>query len=79
VTIGWAAQEQHFLKELRGRLAGEIPIYVVAGKKEDAEDALERIRAAGIRIRKGVTAEGGFSDCTVTREFERFFSEQLRS
>jgi hypothetical protein len=74
VTIGWAAQDQHFLKELKDRLAQEISIYVCAGKQH-AKTVLDRIRATGIRLRKEVAAEGDFTECAVKREFENFFKE----
>jgi hypothetical protein len=72
VTIGWAAQEQHFLELLKKHLTEDISIYAVAAGKQDAEGVLQRIKAAGICVKDAEAAEGGFTQCTVKREFERF-------
>jgi len=72
VTIGWAAQEQHFLKLLKKHLAEGISIFAVAEGKQQAIDVLERIKAAGIDAKDEEAAEGGFTECTVKREFEKF-------
>ena len=57
------------MKEL---LEEEISIYAVAAGKQDAEGVLERIKAAGIDAKDEEAAEGGFTECTVKREFEKF-------
>jgi hypothetical protein len=72
VTIGWAAQEQHFLKELKEGLTEEVSIFAVAGGEQDAKKIIERIKDSGIGIRDDEVAEGGFTQCTVNGEFERF-------
>ena len=60
LTVGWAAQEWHFLKLLKELLEEEISIYVVAAGKQDAEGVLERIKAAGIGVKDEEAALGGF-------------------
>jgi hypothetical protein len=72
VTIGWAAQEQHFLKELKEGLTEKVSIFAVASGEQDAKKVIERIKDAGIGIRDDEAAQGGFTQCTVNREFERF-------
>jgi hypothetical protein len=74
VTIGWAAQEQHFLRLLNEHLPNEISVFAVAAGKQDAESVLERIKAAGIGVNDEETALGGFTKCAVNREFERFLT-----
>lgn len=72
VTIGWAAQEQHFLKLLKEHLADEISIFAAAAGKQDAESVLKRVRAGGIGVKDGEAAQSGFTECTIKREFEKF-------
>jgi len=72
VTIGWAGQEQHFLKLLKERLTEEISIYAVAGNKQEAEGVLQRIKDAGICVKDEKAAPGGFTECTANREFDKF-------
>ncbi len=74
VTIGWSAQEQHFLKLLKEHLTEEISIYSVAAGKQDAEAVLQRIKAAGICVKDEEAALGGFTECTAKREFEKFLT-----
>jgi hypothetical protein len=73
VTIGWAAQEQHFLKLLKDNLTEELSVFAVAHGKLDAESVLLRIKAAGIGVRYGEAAESGFTATIVSHGFERFF------
>jgi hypothetical protein len=72
VTIGWAAQEQHFLKLLKEHLTEEISIYAVAGERPYAQAVLHRIEDAGIRVKVREAATGGFTESTAKREFEEF-------
>jgi hypothetical protein len=73
LTVGWAAQEQHFLKLLREHLTQEIRVEAVAGPEPQGEQVLDRIKGAGISL----VAErpvAGFTEYVVSREAERFFS-----
>ena len=72
LTVGWAAQEQHFLKLLREHLTQEIRVEAVAGPEPQGEQVLDRIKGAGIRL----VAErpvAGFTEYVVSPEAERFF------
>ncbi|MGA3061852.1 MAG: hypothetical protein ABSD90_01350 [Methylocystis sp.] len=71
LTVGWAAQEQHFLKLLREHLTEEIHVKVVAGNIPDGEQALDRVRGAGIRLIAEPPA-AGFTEYAVSREAELF-------
>ena len=74
LVLGWRATEKHFLDLLKDSVAGEISVQVVAGRRQCAEEVLSRIHDAGIRV-CGEAAEGGFTDCVVRRQAERFFSD----
>jgi hypothetical protein len=71
LTVGWAAQEQHFLKLLKDTLTQEIYIHAVARREQDATDVLERFKAAGIPVKEGLAATGGFTEYAVNRELEK--------
>jgi hypothetical protein len=47
LTVGWAAQEQHFLKLLREHLTQEIRVVAVAGPEPQGEQVLDRIKVRG--------------------------------
>jgi hypothetical protein len=71
--VGWAAQEQHFLKLLKDHLTKEIRLKAVAGTELESEQVLDRIKGAGIRL-VAEPAAAGFTEYVVSREAERFFS-----
>lgn len=62
----------HFLKLLKDHLTTEIHVQAVMGNKHDAEEALERIKGAGIHL-AGDPVEDGFTEYVVRRGAERFF------
>ena len=72
LVVGWRARERHFLDLLRQHTT-QIPIQVVAGKKEHAEEVIDRIRDGGINI-SGEAADAGFTEYVISRAAERFFS-----
>ena len=73
LTVGWAAQEEHFLKLLKDHLTKEIRVKAVAGTELEGEQVLDRIKGAGIRL-VAEPAAAGFTEYVVSREAERFFS-----
>jgi hypothetical protein len=71
IIVGWRATENHFLEMLKDKLGGDIPVQVIAGDQQFAEEILERMRRAGIRA-IGNAVDGGFTEYVVDREAERF-------
>ena len=71
LLIGWRATEQHFLNLLRESLTSGVPLYAVAADRQKAEEVLETIERADVRV-AGRASEGGFSDFIVSREAEEF-------
>ncbi|MFZ3326821.1 MAG: hypothetical protein WA231_13425 [Methylocella sp.] len=72
LTVGWAAQERHFLTLLKENLSREIHVKAVAGTEQDGEQVLDRIRGAGISL----VAErpvAGFTEYVISRDAEQFF------
>jgi hypothetical protein len=71
LIVGWRGTERHFLGLLQELLPREIPVCVVAGRKELAEEVFKRLREAGLRV-KGTPAEGGFTEFIQRRGAEEF-------
>ncbi len=71
IMVGWRGTEQHFLASLKDLLPEEVPVCVVAGKREGAEEVIGRLQGAGIRI-AGRAFDGGFTDFIEAREAEEF-------
>lgn len=71
LLIGWRGTEQHFLGLLKEALPQKVPLYAVAGDRQQAEEVIASIEQAGIRV-AGTPANGGFSHFVVSREAEEF-------
>lgn len=72
LAIGWRGTEQHFLGLLKDTLEQEVPVCVVAGRRDTAEEVLGRMRAAGLKV-AAKAAHEGFSEFVISREAEEFF------
>lgn len=72
LAIGWRGTEQHFLGLLKDNLTQAVAVSVVVGRKDEAEEVLDRIQAAGVKVAAKATHEG-FTDYVVSREAEAFF------
>jgi hypothetical protein len=73
VLIGWRAGEAHFVSLLKKFIPGSVPVQVVAGGREPANEILARMRDAGIADPDlGTSADGGFSQCVESRAAETF-------
>jgi hypothetical protein len=73
LTVGWAAQERHFLKLLKDNLTDIIRVQVVAGTEVEAGLVVDRLKHSGINL----VAEphvAGFTEYVLSRDAERFFA-----
>ena len=74
LVVGWRATENHFLELWRNAITVEVPLQIVAGNRKDADEVLERLRTAGVKV-AGEATDAGFSEYVVSRKAEAFFAK----
>ena len=75
LVVGWRASEQHFLQRLALGLKHELQVMVVSGSPEAAEETINNLAAARMRvIGRYKKAESGFSDFIVNRAVQGFLA-----
>jgi hypothetical protein len=62
LTIGWRAQEQHFMRLLVDHLVQPISLFSVSGSAEFSGHTLDAIRAHSVPIASAHAADFGFSE-----------------
>jgi hypothetical protein len=73
LVVGWRANEQHFLQRLALGLKHELQVMVVSGSAEDAQETINNLASAQMRVIGGYKkAETGFSDFIVGRAVQEF-------
>jgi hypothetical protein len=73
LLIGWQATEEHFLTMLEQSLPKNLPIQVVAGRRDWAEEILGKVRRLGIsETPSGGAFGGGFTEYILSRQAEEF-------
>ena len=72
LTIGWRAQEQHFLTLLSARVTKPVSIWCVSGDAAKSEETLSRLRQARLLIDGAHAADMGFSELVSTRAAQDF-------
>jgi hypothetical protein len=75
LVVGWRASEQHFLQRLALGLKHELQVMVVSGSPEAAEETINNLAVARMRVIGGYQkAEAGFSDFIVGRAVQGFLT-----
>ena len=69
--MGWSATERNFLDLLSGSLRQEVPVCVVAGGQQRAEEVITRLEEASVPI-DGQPTDFGFTGFITQREAEEF-------
>jgi len=74
LIIGWRGAENHFLRLLREAGLGEVSAQIVADKRENAEEVLQRLKDAGLSIDGNPMEDTGFTPYVISRKAEHFLA-----
>jgi SIR2-like domain len=72
LIIGWRGAENHFLRLLLEAGLGEVSAQIVADRRENAEDVLQRLKGASLKISGNAMDDEGFSRYVISRKAEHF-------
>jgi hypothetical protein len=74
LIIGWRGAENHFLRLLRDSGLREVTAQVIADRRENAEEVLQRLQEAELPILGDPMDDEGFSRYVISRKAEQFLA-----
>ena len=77
LTIGWRANEAHFLELLRDGVRQPVTALSVAADQTSAQETLSRLSAAGVPMKNSIPSAETFTRFVVNSDLDNFLAGKL--